>query len=68
MTLLNEFICRCCMQHKAIRNESVEHKKTCQACDDKIARRREGRYKPSAKKVYTEAKINFLAKRVIELN
>jgi len=56
------------MQHKAIRNESVDHKKTCQACDDKIARRREGRYKPSAKKVYTEAKINFLARRVIELN
>ena len=56
------------MQHKAIRNESVDHKKTCQACDDKIARRRESRYKPSAKKVYTEAKINFLANKVTELN
>ena len=56
------------MQHKAIRNESVEHKKTCQSCDDKIASRKEGMYKPSAKKVYTEDKINFLAKRVTGLN
>ena len=66
--MVNEFICRCCLQHKAIKNESVDHKKTCQACDDKIAMRRESRYKPSAKKVYTEAKINFLLNKVSELN
>jgi DNA-directed RNA polymerase subunit RPC12/RpoP len=56
---MNTFFCQTCQKHKDL---SQRHKfNRCKACSDKIAAIKENRYKPSAAKVYTDAKINYIA-------
>ena len=57
-----EFICRACFKRKDIENQSLTHRKTCNACDERIGRISQARYKPTAKQVYMEDKIRFIAK------
>ena len=55
-----EFFCNSCQRHKDV-SQQIQHKR-CKSCDEKISAIREDRYRPSAKKVYTDPKITHIAR------